>query len=77
MTEEPTPDATIRRPGASAVATGVRFDAPPLTEAVELGPVIAQKWEDRACRIANRDLTEEEWQHYMGDLPYQATCSER
>ena len=43
----------------------------------QLGPVIAQKWEDRACRIANRDLTEEEWQHYMGDLPYQATCSGR
>lgn len=56
MTEEPTPDATIRRPGASAVATGVRFDAPPLTEAVELGPVIAQGGMGVIQRAVQRSL---------------------
>lgn len=40
-----------------------------------VGEELAQRWEDRACRIANRDLTAEEWQQYLGDLPYQATCT--
>ena len=30
-------------------------------------------WLKRACRIANRNLTREEWQRYMGDLPYRKT----
>ncbi len=40
-----------------------------------VGQEIAQRWEDRACGIANRNLSAEEWQQYLGDLPYQATCS--
>jgi hypothetical protein len=27
-----------------------------------------------ACRIANRNLTREEWRQYLGDLPYQPIC---
>jgi WD40 repeat protein len=27
-----------------------------------------------ACAIANRNLSEEEWRRYLGDLPYQSIC---
>ena len=40
-----------------------------------VGQEVAQSWEKRACRIANRNLTAEEWQQYLGDLPYEPTCS--
>ena len=35
-----------------------------LDEMIELG-----------CRTAGRNLSEEEWKRYMGNLPYQKTCS--
>lgn len=31
-------------------------------------------WKRLACRIANRNLTRQEWRQYLGDLPYQKTC---
>lgn len=32
-------------------------------------------WKDRACRIANHNLTPEEWKQYIGDIePYRAMC---
>jgi WD40 repeat protein/DNA-binding SARP family transcriptional activator len=31
-------------------------------------------WERRACQIAGRNLTVTEWQLYLPDRPYQATC---
>ena len=31
-------------------------------------------WQAQACRIANRNLTQEEWQIYIGNRPYEATC---
>jgi len=31
-------------------------------------------WPGKACRIANRNLTREEWRQYLGDLPYQPIC---
>jgi WD40 repeat protein/DNA-binding SARP family transcriptional activator len=31
-------------------------------------------WDDSACRIAGRNLTKAEWQQYLPDQPYQATC---
>jgi WD40 repeat protein len=34
-------------------------------------------WQRRACRVANRDLTEEEWNKFFGpEVPYRLTCSE-
>lgn len=33
-----------------------------------------ESWKARACRIANRNLTLEEWQTYLGDAPYRPTC---
>ena len=46
--------------GIDATALWVRLDLEP--------------WHTRACRAANRNLTQEEWQHYMGDRPYHAIC---
>ncbi len=31
-------------------------------------------WRQLACRIANRNLTRQEWQQYLGDEPYRKTC---
>ena len=33
-----------------------------------------ESWRARACSIANRNLTMEEWQQYVGDEPYRPTC---
>jgi trehalose/maltose transport system substrate-binding protein len=41
-----------------------------------LWDVSLSSWQTRACRIANRDLTEAEWAQFVGtDLPYQRVCS--
>jgi tetratricopeptide (TPR) repeat protein len=45
--------------------TTVRLWKLKLDELVELG-----------CRTAGRNMTEEEWEQYMGGLPYQKICSE-
>jgi WD40 repeat protein len=40
-----------------------------------LWDVSLESWQDRACRIANRNLTHAEWEKYIGDIePYRATC---
>ena len=34
-------------------------------------------WQRRACRIANHDLSREEWEQYIGpNFPYRSLCSE-
>src|SRR5262249_40117381 len=34
-----------------------------------------EPWQDRACRIANRNLTQKEWKQYFGEKPYdRKTC---
>jgi WD40 repeat protein len=43
-------------------------------EAPVLWDVDPESWQDRACKIAARNLTHEEWQRYMGDSPYRETC---
>jgi WD40 repeat protein len=39
-----------------------------------LWDVTLETWRTYACRMANRDLTEEEWSTYLGDRPYRQTC---
>jgi WD40 repeat protein len=34
-------------------------------------------WRRRACDIANRELTRNEWRQTAGDLPYRALCTRR
>ena len=31
-------------------------------------------WESRACQIAGRSLTQQEWEKFLPDRPYHATC---
>lgn len=35
-----------------------------------------ESWMDRACAIANRNLTPFEWQQYLANSPYRMTCAE-
>jgi WD40 repeat protein len=45
-------------------------------KALILWDVSLDSWKDRACRIANRNLTRAEWQQYnLGEIePYRTTC---
>jgi WD40 repeat protein len=31
-------------------------------------------WQDRACRVANRNLSQAEWEQYFPGEPYHKTC---
>ena len=33
-------------------------------------------WKQRACKIANRTLTREEWEQFLPDRPYGPACAE-
>jgi WD40 repeat protein len=39
-----------------------------------LWDVAIESWRDRACAIARRNLTPEEWERYVGNLPYSTSC---
>ena len=39
-----------------------------------LWDVDQDSWEARACRVANRNLTHDEWLYYLGNEPYRPTC---
>ena len=41
---------------------------------VVLWDVSPGSWQARACRRANRNLTEAEWRQFFNDQPYRATC---
>ena len=42
---------------------------------IMLWNVNPQSWQDRACRLANRNLTQSEWELFIGvDVPYACTC---
>jgi WD40 repeat protein len=42
---------------------------------VVLWDISFDSWKARACRIANRNLTEAEWEQYLGQgKPYRKTC---
>ncbi len=52
-----------------ASGTGGVLDAP-----VRLWSIGSTSPASRACAIANRNLTTQEWKQYLGDLPYQRSC---
>jgi hypothetical protein len=33
------------------------------------------RWADHACEVAGRQLTEDEWQRFLPDRPYEPACS--
>jgi hypothetical protein len=41
---------------------------------IALWDVSPDSWQERACGLANRNLSLEEWKRYLEDEPYQATC---
>ncbi len=42
--------------------------------AIVVWDVSAESWQKRACQIAGRNLTQEEWDSYMGSQTYHKTC---
>jgi WD40 repeat protein len=65
-------DAVAFSPNEKMLATGGSNGT------VLLWDLDTQSWLSRACRIANRNLTQGElgeWRHYFGDDPYRKTCS--
>jgi WD40 repeat protein len=44
------------------------------TRTILLWDIDFASWQERACRIANRNLTREEWKQYIGADPYRKTC---
>lgn len=42
--------------------------------AVTLWDVALDSWKSRACRIAHRNLTRDEWKSELGNEPYHETC---
>jgi tetratricopeptide (TPR) repeat protein len=41
-----------------------------------LWDVNLRSWLKKACQRANRNLTQAEWQYYLGNRPYQKTCEQ-
>ena len=39
-------------------------------------PASLAAWERQACLVAGRNLTESEWVQFVGDRPYESTCSD-
>jgi WD40 repeat protein len=63
-----TPDGTQ----VTALAyTTAGFDSQPLLISWDIS---VEHWTTRACAIANRNLTHEEWTRYLGAEPYHASC---
>ena len=44
-----------------------------MTQAVVAEPAV---WQERACQIAGRVLTEQEWAEFLGSRPYAPACRE-
>jgi hypothetical protein len=59
--------AFVERQGALVVAGGVTVGE----ATVKLWDITRAGWKRLACRIANRNLTQQEWRQYLGDEPYQ------
>jgi WD40 repeat protein len=55
-------------PAGAALASGSEDTS------VLLWDVSLASWHAQACRLANRNFTRAEWQHYLGAEPYQQTC---
>jgi hypothetical protein len=58
-------------PGGATLASGSTDTT------IRLWPIEPQgSVPQRACTIANRNLTHQEWSQYLLDLPYHKTCAD-
>jgi WD40 repeat protein len=56
-------------PDGQELATGNDFGG------VTLWDISYRSWQERACRTANRNMTQEEWRLYLGqNVPYECIC---
>lgn len=55
-------------------ADGKRILVSFMNAVVRVIDVDTMPWPERACAIANRNLTEAEWEYYLPDRPYETTC---
>ena len=62
--------------GAGAFGTALAISLAQDGRPVTLWDLRPATWPARACQIANRDLTRDEWARYLGTLDYQETCAE-
>ena len=53
---------------------GKRLASASYGQSVRFWDVDPHSWQQRACAIANRNLTREEWRKYLRDQPYRKTC---
>jgi hypothetical protein len=44
------------------------------SNSIQIWDIDTQKWRDAACRLAGRNLTEQEWEQYGPRAPYEKTC---
>ena len=57
------------------------FDGRTLAAAYGQGQIVLwdinpDAWEQRACNLAGRNLTRDEWHQYLGTRPYHKTCGQ-
>jgi hypothetical protein len=70
--------ATLVFPGwltAAAIRPDGREAATTSDNGIIVWDLNADRWREAACELASRNLTQEEWDTYIGELaPYRATC---
>jgi len=59
---------------ASFTPDGLSVVVVSATGSAWLWDVDPSDWETRACELAGRSLTQQEWQQFLPDRPYHATC---
>jgi len=53
---------------------GTTLASASVDKSVRLWDVRTNTWITLSCRVANRNLTHEEWKKFFGDRPYRETC---
>ena len=84
-------DAATRQPLGPPMYTGTETEGAALspdgktisigsfdtTGTINLWSLDTAEWAERACEIANRALTKDEWKRIMGEVPYEDSCQPR